>query len=277
TERVEAYELLEERVRERTRELSTLLEVAHKVASTLDLDTLLGVILDQIRRVVDFTGGSILVVEGDELSTAAYRGPMPQEQALCLRFSLLRAGVNWETVEKQQPVIIDDVYGAGAAARAFREMVGEHLHGGLDYIRSHLGIPLILKDQVIGQLTISHSEPNHYTQRHADLVTTIASQAAFAIENAQLYKRAGELAALEERGRLARELLEKDRLEGELEVAHRIQRALLPRELPEMQGWQLATYYRSARAVGGDFYDFYNLPDGRSVVVLPRTSADASE
>ncbi len=72
TERVQAYELMEERVRERTRELSTLLEVAHKVASTLELEPLLGLILDQIRRVVDFTGASILVVKGDHLRTAAY-------------------------------------------------------------------------------------------------------------------------------------------------------------------------------------------------------------
>lgn len=268
TERVQAYELMEERVRERTRELSTLLEVAHKVASTLELEPLLGVILDQIRRVVDFTGASILVVEGDYLRTAAYRGPMSQEQASQLRFSLVRAGVNWQTVKDQQPVIIDDVYGVDVAARAFRDMVGEHLHGDLAYIRSHMGIPLILKDRMIGQLTLSHSEPNHYTRHHADLATAIASQAAVAIENAQLYKRAGELAALEERGRLARELLEKERLEGELEVAHRIQKALLPRELPEIQGWKLAVHYRSARAVGGDFYDFYNLPDGRLGMVI---------
>ncbi len=136
SERVEAHKLPEERVRERTRELSTLLDVAHNVASTLEPEPLLGVILDQIGRVVDFTGGSILAVEGDHLSVAAYRGPMPQEQALRLHFSWVRAGVNWETVQNHRPVIIGDVYGSDAAARAFRDMIGEHVHGGMAYIRS---------------------------------------------------------------------------------------------------------------------------------------------
>ena len=63
-----------------------------------------------------------------------------------------------------------------------------------------------LKDRVIGMLSASHSQPGYYTSHHADLALAIANQAAIAIENARLYAQAQDLAALEERQKLAREL-----------------------------------------------------------------------
>jgi serine phosphatase RsbU (regulator of sigma subunit) len=54
---------------------------------------------------------------------------------------------------------------------------------------------------------------------------------------------------------------ERERIEQELRVARRIQQALLPKATPELDGWQLAAYYRPAREVGGDFYDFFELAD----------------
>jgi predicted ester cyclase len=56
---------------------------------------------------------------------------------------------------------------------------------------------------------------------------------------------------------------ERERVEQELRVARRIQQASLPKEVPEQEGWQISPYYRPAREVGGDFYDFHLLPDGR--------------
>jgi signal transduction histidine kinase len=69
-----------------------------------------------------------------------------------------------------------------------------------------MGIPLMVKDKVIGMLGLAHSEPGYYTSQHARLALTIANQAAVAIENARLYEQARHLSALEERQRLAREL-----------------------------------------------------------------------
>jgi signal transduction histidine kinase len=74
------------------------------------------------------------------------------------------------------------------------------------YIRAWMAVPLMLKDRVIGMLSLSHSRPDYYTPRSAELAMAIANQAAVAIENAQLYERAQELVAVEERQRLAREL-----------------------------------------------------------------------
>jgi Stage II sporulation protein E (SpoIIE)/SnoaL-like polyketide cyclase len=64
------------------------------------------------------------------------------------------------------------------------------------------------------------------------------------------------------------EAQERERIEQELRVARQIQQALLPEAAPELDGWEVATYYRPAREVGGDFYDFFELEDGRLGVVV---------
>ncbi len=63
--------------------------------------------------------------------------------------------------------------------------------------------------------------------------------------------------------RLEQERIERERIEQELLVARRIQQASLPKEVPELEGWQLSPYYQPAREVGGDFYDFHLLSEGR--------------
>ena len=66
----------------------------------------------------------------------------------------------------------------------------------------------------------------------------------------------------------AQERLERERLEHELRVARRIQQASLPKEVPELEGWQIAHHYQPAREVGGDFYDFLELGDGHLGLVV---------
>ena len=68
--------------------------------------------------------------------------------------------------------------------------------------------------------------------------------------------------------RLEQEMRERERIEQELRVARRIQQASLPEEVPELEGWQISHFYRPAREVGGDFYDFHLLSEGRLGVVV---------
>src|SRR5215216_2466644 len=68
--------------------------------------------------------------------------------------------------------------------------------------------------------------------------------------------------------RLEQEERERERIEQELRVARSIQQASLPKEVPSLEGWQITPYYQPAREVGGDFYDFFELEDGRVGVVV---------
>jgi serine phosphatase RsbU (regulator of sigma subunit) len=68
--------------------------------------------------------------------------------------------------------------------------------------------------------------------------------------------------------RLDEEMRERERVERELLVARRIQQASLPKEVPTLEGWQIAPFYQPAREVGGDFYDFHLLSEGRVGLVV---------
>ncbi len=68
--------------------------------------------------------------------------------------------------------------------------------------------------------------------------------------------------------RMEQERIERERIEQELQVARRIQQASLPNEVPELEGWQISPVYQPAREVGGDFYDFHLLSEGRLGLVV---------
>jgi PAS domain S-box-containing protein len=206
TEQVQAYELLEKRVEERTRELSTLLDISHNVASYIELKPLLAIVLDQLKMVADYTGSSFSILEGEDLVLVENRGPAPLDQVLQLHIPIKTMGIISETLSRREPAIIPDVQDDSPLARAFRTMMDKRLKGPFGYIRSWMAVPLSHQEQIIGMLTLSSSEPNYYTTRHASLALAIANQAAVALANARLYEQAQELAALEERQRLAREL-----------------------------------------------------------------------
>src|SRR5215208_7519413 len=67
---------------------------------------------------------------------------------------------------------------------------------------------------------------------------------------------------------LAKSIGERELVERELQVARSIQQASLPKEIPELKGWQITPFYQPAREVGGDFYDFFELDDGRLGLVV---------
>ncbi len=187
TERVRAYELLEQRVEERTRELTTLLDVATNITSTLELQPLLRRILDQLRRVADYTGASISALTAGRLTFLEARGPVPDTLGMAWSIPVNRLGAIWDTLLQGAPVIIADVRAESPLAGDFRRSVGEY-PAAFGYIRSWLGVPLALKNQVIGMLALSSDQPNYYEIRHAQLAAAIAGQATVAIENARLYE-----------------------------------------------------------------------------------------
>jgi serine phosphatase RsbU (regulator of sigma subunit)/anti-sigma regulatory factor (Ser/Thr protein kinase) len=115
-----------------------------------------------------------------------------------------------------------------------------------------LVVPLVSQGELIGTLNLGpRLSEQEYSTDDRRLLTTLAAQAAPAIRVAQLVREQ------------ANEAAEKERLAQELRVATLIQQQFLPRQLPQLPQWQVAAYYGPARAVGGDFYDFVEMPDGR--------------
>ena len=118
-------------------------------------------------------------------------------------------------------------------------------------------VPLVTQGELIGALYLGpRLSDQDYSTDDRKLLSTLAAQAAPAIRVAQLVREQ------------AVEIQARERLEQEMRVATLIQQQFLPRELPQLRDWQVAAYYGPARAVGGDFYDFIPLPDGRIGIVV---------
>ena len=206
TDQVEAYQLLEQRVAERTRELLALLEVSRNVASTLELAPLLSEVLSQLKTVVDYTGAAIATLEGDEFVFREYVGPAPIEKILNIHIPAGIPSYYKEVVEGQAPIIMRDLQAVSLAEETELREVRTLLGNELDYARSWLGVALRVKDRTIGVLRIDHENPDYFSEADARLVLAFAEQAAVAIDNARLYEQARSLASLQERQKLARDL-----------------------------------------------------------------------
>ncbi len=183
----EAYRTLEQRVEERTHELSTLLEVSKNLVSRLELEPLLGSILDELRSVIDYEGCAVYALEGDDLVARAHRGRTRHETAMSWRWGV-DDPLDRLVLRSREPVLVSDTHGDSPEAQGYRESVGELQETVYPHISSWLGVPLIAKGQVIGELALDHSQPGFFTPTHASLAMAFANQAAIAIENARLYE-----------------------------------------------------------------------------------------
>lgn len=202
TERVQARQLLEQRVVARTRELETLLQVSHDLSETLDLKALLNRILEQLRRVVEFDDAGIFdLIDDENLSVLVYAGPDSTDR-LVERLPLAEAPLHALIIRQQQAVVIPDTLADTPEAITWRESRGQIIPSA----HSWVGVPLQFKDQTMGLLVMGHSQANFYTPHHVELALAFAGQTAIALENARLYEQAQVLASLEERRHLAREL-----------------------------------------------------------------------
>ena len=120
-----------------------------------------------------------------------------------------------------------------------------------------LAVPLVSQGELVGLLNLGpRLSDQDYSTDDRKLLNSLAAQAAPALQVAQLVRRQ------------EAEARSRERIEQELRVATLIQQNFLPKQLPDLPGWHVSAYYRPAREVGGDFYDFVELPDGQIGLVI---------
>lgn len=218
--------------------LAALLQTAENIARASNLDDLLATIVrlpplligcDRCavflyRRAEDTFVPMVAYGWDEQVCAALIDHPIRSEDAPLLS----------QVRHDAQPVVVDD-----ETLSAKLPQVTAHCPSG-----SLLALPLTARAAVLGVLLLDRSEgAERWTARQMTIATGIASQAASAIESALL----------------AQQAVEQERLAQEIRVARDIQGALLPSSAPRLPGWQVASAYRAARAVGGDFYDFWVL------------------
>jgi len=247
-----AEEPTEEAVEEEAWMLTAMLQVAEAVANAQSLDDL----LDSVVHTTSFLAGvdRCTVFLWDKGAAAfrpakAYGLPgdlLPTFEALL--FQRGESPLFDELLATRSPVILTEADQKGFLPPDLPPL----LHS-----LSALAVPLIAKGELLGAMIVGHTEAiHHFSEKEIAIIGSIANQAAVGIENV----------------RLRQESLERARLEHEMQLARQMQTSLLPARVPQIPGLDIAADWRSAREVGGDFYDFVALKGGRLGIVIADVS-----
>ena len=124
-------------------------------------------------------------------------------------------------------------------------------------LNSQILLPVTVKNQLSGIISLSpklSEEP--YTASDLRLLRSVASQTGLALENSRLTEA------------FAKEAAQKERMNAEIEIAREVQERLFPQELPPVAGLEYFGACRPALGVGGDYYDFLELPDGKFGIAI---------
>ncbi len=166
--------------KKRRQESETLRQAAHTITSSLDLDEVLNTILESIKRVIPFYSAAVMLFHGDETQiTSGYNLPKNGKH-IGKRFKVENDQLLQELLEKKYPIILKDAQKDPSFGK----------WGETDYVRGWMAIPLIVRGNIIGYITLDSKEVDTYQQKHAELAQVFAHQAASAINNARLYEEA---------------------------------------------------------------------------------------
>lgn len=129
-----------------------------------------------------------------------------------------------------------------------------------------LHVPLVVQEYQVGAMIVQCTQKDHFTPGETALLQTFANQAALAIQRAGLVEELrAKISQLEQ---AQADLVTKERMERELELARQVQQSMLPQRFPEVSGYALSARNEPARQVGGDFYDVILLDEDHFGVVI---------
>ncbi|MBN2045287.1 MAG: GAF domain-containing protein [Anaerolineales bacterium] len=170
--------------RDRYDSLNLLYDISRELVSALDLSIVLPRVLSRSLEIVEAGAASIIILnENGEPEDAAIiiDGKVHEDSVERLKSTLEEGLAGW-VVQNRQSALVPDT------SRDNRWVKRGYDSGKQQGPKSSLCAPLIARDQLVGVITFTHQETNHYNQEHLDLVQAIADQAAIAALNAQLYQ-----------------------------------------------------------------------------------------
>ncbi|MGH2700456.1 MAG: SpoIIE family protein phosphatase [Actinomycetota bacterium] len=228
----------------------TMDEFTDRLRQEIDLETLSSELLGVVSQTLIPTGVSLWVPQSND-------GMLVSDSATMHRISFYVKG----GVERVRGSDFDEITLDAEALAILRSAAGpidvdndpesESLARFRDvYVK--LVVPLVNQGELVGMLNLGpRLSDTDYSAQDFRLLEKLTGHAAAAVRVALLVREHDV------------DLRERERIESEMRVARLIQQQLLPKNLPEVEGWIVHVHYRPAREVGGDFYDFIDLPDGR--------------
>ncbi|MDP3024447.1 MAG: SpoIIE family protein phosphatase [candidate division Zixibacteria bacterium] len=228
------------KARKESLEKEILLDMDRLISSSLDLDEVLGLILDSLKRLVRYDAAAIFLIDRkkQEVGEIKTRGFDPAIEP-DLRLKLGQGLVGW-VAQNKETVIVPDVEKDPRYIKARHETKSEVL------------APIMTDRRITGVFNLESDQVNAYDLDDLNLLTAFASHCAVAIERTRLHK----------------EIIVKKKLEEELLIARNIQQSFLPAEDPNLPGFDISGINIPSEQVGGDYYDFIPIVENQIGIAI---------
>jgi len=235
-----------------TDKLRMLLDITKKISRSLDLQEVLNLVMDTLDSLIPYDAAGIFVVKCDEVVAKGEEPCVFQAEAIrgydideLSRLHLkLGEGLIGHVALTAEPINSPDVRVEAMYVNARKET------------RSEMVAPIISNTEVIGVFDLESDELNAYSEDDLQVLMLLASQVAIIIEKVMLHEQ----------------LIEKKRLEGQLEVARQVQLELLPAKDPQLNGYDISAYNFPTEEVSGDYYDWVKIYEDQIGLVVADVS-----
>jgi sigma-B regulation protein RsbU (phosphoserine phosphatase) len=220
-----------------------LLELSQRISRTLDLQVVLDDLLHVLRSAVAYDAAGVFVLNQ----------AVPLTRRTDPNLIAGMAQVGFDDAPLDDPMlrsgkgIVGHVIHTGESVNVPEVATDPRYVAGRAATRSELAVPIVSEAGTIGCLNVESDRPSFFTAADAELVQFFASAAALSIAKALLH----------------RQVLDKQRLEDQLRVAHEVQSGLLPGAPPDLPGYDIAAVNLPSHAIGGDYYDYVPLRGDR--------------
>jgi phosphoserine phosphatase RsbU/P len=236
-----------------TDKLRMLLDITRKISQSLDLQEVLNLVMDTLDSLIPYDAAGIFVVKCDEAKVAEGEEPCVFQTEAVRGYDIdeltnvhlkIGEGLLGQVVLTAKPVNSPDVRKEPLYINARSET------------RSEMLAPIISNTEVIGVFDLESDELNAYSADDLEVLVLLASQVAIIIEKVMLHEQ----------------LIEKKRLEGQLEVARQVQLELLPAKDPQLAGYDISAYNFPTEEVSGDYYEWVKIFDDQIGLVIADVS-----
>ncbi len=226
--------------------LRLLLDITKTISRSLDLDEVLSLVMDTLGSLISYDAAGIYLIEFSEEDNSPYVFKSKVIRGYQISFDLieprLKIGEGFIGVVAQtgKPIISPDV------------SKDERYFAARELTRSELVAPIISNEHVIGVFDLESDDLNAYTEDDLEVMQLLTSQVAIIIEKVRLHD----------------EVVEKKRIQAQLEIARSVQLELLPENDPIVPNFDVSAYIFPTEEVSGDYYDWVKVFDDQVGIVV---------
>src|SRR5438128_3957645 len=237
-----------------TDKLRMLLDITKRISRSLDLAEVLNLVMDTLDSLIPYDAAGIYILRSAKTVDELYT-----DYASVFRTEAVR-GYDLDELTEMQLKMGEGII--GHVALHAEPVISPDVRNDPRYInarertRSEMVAPIITNTEVIGVFDIESDELNAYSEDDLEVLMLLASQVPIIIEKVMLHEQ----------------LIEKKRLEGQLEVARQVQLELLPAKDPVLEGYDISAYNYPTEEVSGDYYDWVKIYDDQIGLVIADVS-----